>query len=110
MLLSPVSDPVLLRGVVEPGDRLIRGCREHDGFAVDPGISPGAEGVAFHAGGGAAMEPTFEVIDIGDSRVASPKLKRCLAFPVVGEAVDLVEFDRAVGVDEVFKHATTANG
>ena len=36
--------------------------------------------------------------------------RRRVAFPVVGEAVDLVELDGAVGVDEVVEHAASADG
>ena len=43
-------------------------------------------------------------------RAASAEPKRCGSLPLVGEAVDLVEFDRAAGVDEVLEHAASADG
>ncbi len=58
-----------------------------------------------HVVWGAVVEPPVTLV-LGDHReVAGAESSGGVAFPVVGEAVDVVEFDGAVGVDEVSEHA-----
>ena len=52
----------------------------------------------------------WRVVDVDDVEVAAAEAQAGVAFPVVGEAVDAVELDRAVGVDEVAEHAAAADG
>ena len=56
------------------------------------------------------MQSAFEVVHVGDGGVAAAEPERGLAFPVVEEAVDLVEFDGAVRIDEVVEHAYPPHG
>ena len=55
---------------------------------------------------GAVVEPTVTCVVDDHRQVASAESSGGVAFPVVGEAMDVVEFDGAVGVDEVSEHAT----
>ena len=64
-------DASLLGGVVEAGDGVVGGCGEHDGLAALAGGFPGVECGSVHAGGGAAVEPAVEVVDVGHGGVAA---------------------------------------
>jgi hypothetical protein len=50
------------------------------------------------------------VVQLGDVGVAAAQSEAGLAFPVVVESVDSVEFDSVVGVDEETEHAASADG
>ncbi len=56
------------------------------------------------------MEPTLVVVDLGNLDLATTEAEAGVAFPVVVEAVDSVEFDGVVRVDEQFEHAASADG
>jgi hypothetical protein len=59
---------------------------------------------------GAAVETTTPVIFGQRGGVSSSKPKTGLAFPFVLEAVDLVQFDGSIRVDEVSEHPSTSYG
>ncbi len=59
---------------------------------------------------GAAVESAVVVVQLGDVGVAAAKSEAGVAFPVVVEAVDSVEFDCVVSVDEETEHAAAADG
>ena len=46
---------------------------------------------------------------VGDAAAAVAELQAGVAFPMVVEAVDLVEFNRSQVVDEMFEHAASAH-
>ena len=99
----PLRFDVLCR-LVEPVDGLVR--RGHQqrrlaGLAVSP---PCGHGGAFDLLGGAAVESAFTLVGVSDCGVAAAELEGGGAFPVVGEAVDTVELDAAVGVDDHPEH------
>jgi len=52
------------------------------------------------------MEAAVGVVGVPNSQVTTTQLQRRRDFPVVAEAVDTVEFDATVGVDEHPEHPT----
>ena len=76
-------------------------------LAFDP---PAGDGLRSHPLLGSAVEAAVVVVQLGDVGVAATESEAGVAFPVVVEAVDSVEFDGVVGVDEEAEHAASADG
>ena len=105
-----LADADELAVVVEFVDGVVRRCHEEcgpAGFSFEP---PAGDRGGAHAVLGATMQPIMEVVELGDVGVAAAESEAGVAFPVVVEAVDSVEFDRVVGVDEEAEHAASADG
>ena len=81
--------------------------RSSTGFSFDP---PAGDRGGAHAVLGAAVDTAVVVVQLGDVGVAAAESEAGVAFPVVVEAVDSVEFDGVVGVDEQAEHAASADG
>ena len=102
-------EPPLLCGPVEDVDGAIgRGAEQH-GLTVVAAVPPSVEGLSVHSSGGAAVETSVAVVDVGDGGVASAEAEGGGTFPVVREPVDSVEFNSTAGVGEVFEHAASAD-
>jgi anti-sigma regulatory factor (Ser/Thr protein kinase) len=56
------------------------------------------------------MEATVTLILREDGDISGTEPSGGVGFPLVGEAVDVVEFDTTVGVNEVTKHAASTDG
>ena len=57
----------------------------------------------------ASVESVVTVVHLGNLDVAPSEAEAGVAFPVVVEAVDSVEFDGVVRVDEQLEHAASAD-
>ncbi len=77
------------------------------GFSFHP---PAGDGGGADVVLGAAVEAVVVVVELCDVGVATAESEAGVAFPVVVEAVDPVEFDGVVGVDEEAEHATSTDG
>lgn len=53
------------------------------------------------------MQPALTLVGVRDRRVTSAELEGRGALPVVGEAMDTVELDRTMSVDEHPEHPST---
>lgn len=96
--------PQCLGPAVELDDDL--GGGRHHGHAVAPGprFPPRTDHGSFHLPPLPAMEPAVVVIEVEHLRVATAQPQAGVALPVVGEAVDPIELDGPVAVDEVAEH------
>ncbi len=59
---------------------------------------------------GAGDDPAVGLVGVEGAWVAVSQLQGRGGFPVVGEAVDAFELDRAAGGAQLGEHATTADG
>lgn len=71
---------------------------------------PRLDDLFLHFGAGAAVEAAVPFVCFDGLRVAGAELEAGLAFPLVAEAVHLVQGDGAVTVDEVGEHAASYDG
>ena len=79
------------------------------GLATATGLTPGGDDLLFHLVEAAVVESSSSVVFGEHGRVAVAETEAGVAFPVVAESVDLVEFDATVGVDEVDEHAAATD-
>jgi hypothetical protein len=103
-------DAVLSGVVVEPADGVVGGGHHRHRFAPQWCLRPGVDDLGFHLVGGASVEPSVPFVFGDDADVACSEASGGVGFPVVGEAVDVVEFDGTVGVREVAEHAAPSDG
>ncbi len=74
------------------------------------GLPPSGDDVFFHLVESSVVESASSLVFGEHGRVAVAEAEAGVAFPVVAESVNLVEFDTAVGVDEVGEHAAPTDG
>ncbi len=97
--------PHRLRPVVESHHRFVG--RRHHRCSLTPGsgLPPGGHDRLLHPPAAPAMNAAVVVVSGEHVRVSPTQLQACLPLPTVDEAVDTVELDRPVAVDEVAKHS-----
>jgi hypothetical protein len=102
-------EPGVLRQVVEPHDRVVRWCEQGHGLAVAAGGLPAADRPPLRGGAAAFMDPVVGRVVVEDGDIAGAETQAGVAFPAVGEPVDVVELDGAARVDELPEHAAAAD-
>ncbi|MEJ7562023.1 MAG: hypothetical protein WKF45_05805 [Ilumatobacteraceae bacterium] len=95
---------------VEPIDSLVRRRHQQRPLGAVPAAPPFLNATALHLVAGSSVEAALLVVDDGDVGVATTEAKACLAFPVVGEAMDPVELCGVEPFDEMAEHAASPNG
>ena len=103
-------DAVLLAALVQHRDGFVGGCHQQHVIAGLTVLPPGVDGGSFHLSCRTAMQAIMRVVDLEDIDVALSETQACVAFPLVGEAVDAVEFDRPERVSEQPEHPAAADG
>ena len=104
------GDASLLRVLVETVDGVVGVGHQRHRLAPPPCLTPRLHDGCLHGVGGAVVEATVTLILAEHADVALAETPGGVGFPLVGEAVDVVEFDGTVGVDEVGEHAAPTNG
>ena len=103
-------DASLLRKFVEAVDGVVGVGHQRHRLPPLSGVAPRVDDGDLHLVGGAVVESTVMPIFVDHADVARAETAGGGAFPLVGEAVDVVEFDGATGVDEVGEHAAASDG
>ncbi len=100
-----LPDAQRLGPAVEVDDDL--GGGRHHGHAVapGPGLRPRLHLGLLHLAAGPAVDAPVLVVEVEGLGVAPAQAQAGVALPVVGEAVDPVQLDGPVAVDEVAEHA-----
>ena len=102
-------DPCGLGEPIEPGDGVSAVGHQGHCLASVAGPLPCGDDLGLHLFEGASVEASPLLIFGKDARIAGVETEAGLAFPVVAEPVDPVEFDAAIRFDEVGEHAAPSH-